>query len=219
MKAVSSSFLSRLCLTEVALLSVSPPMDQQLLFLFLLLVVTCSHFWVPREMSPLLWCCPFLGEICSVLLCYGCDYCLWIHTWTHSLHLFTPGKSYSDFQFNFTFFHLRTVSWIFCSFVLSTGHVRLFLWLERPLTEARGCLCTPPSGISSDAHCERASQAWGELTLGPRVHPCLCALHFEQQPSEHTTHVSSSVCCHLSYAARASCPFPPGKFWSMTEKS
>lgn len=173
-------------------------MDQQLLFLFLLLIVTC---WVPREMSPLLWRCPFLGEMCSVLLCYGCDYCLWIHTWTHSLHLFTPGQSDSDFQFNFTFFHLRTVSWIFCSFVLSTGHVHLFLWLECPLTEACGCVSVlPPLGFPEMLTVRE--QAWHEES-SPSDRGCIPVCvhfeqHFEQQPSEHRTHVSSSVCRHLS---------------------
>lgn len=159
-----------------------------ILFLFLLLVVTCSHSRIPREMAPLLWHCPFLGEMCSVLLCYDCDYCLWIHTWTHSLHLFTPGKSDSDFQFMFTFFsppencfldllQFCFEHWVCSSFSLAWAPADRGSWL---------CLCALPSGISSDAH------------LGPWVHPCLCALHFEQQPSEHTSRVSSSVCCLLS---------------------
>lgn len=149
--AVPSSSLSHLCLTEVVLFSISLPRTYNCSFYFcyslLSSINSCSLriFWVPPEMSTLVWHCPFLWEMWSILLCYGCDYRSWIHTWTPFLTCITPRKFESDFHFKFTFvFPFQTVSWFLCSFVLNMFQFIISLaWVLAGLAErpAEGVAC------------------------------------------------------------------------------
>lgn len=210
--AVPSSSLSHLCLTEVVLFSISLPRTYNCSFYFcyslLSSINSCSLriFWVPPEMSTLVWHCPFLWEMWSILLCYGCDYRSWIHTWTPFLTCITPRKFESDFHFKFTFvFPFQTVSWFLCSFVLNMFQFIIFpclstCWLSWEASWGSGlwlCLCTLSSGISPNAPCERANQAWEQtpathaLNLGCD-HVCV---HITGGPA---SDASSSVCFCLS---------------------
>lgn len=124
-----------------------------------------------------------------------------VHEFTpefYSLHLFTPGKFDADFQFRFTF-SIRE-PFLGASAVLFWA-LGMFLFIIFPGLSTcwpRGeaswgnslCLhhCALYSGISSNAHGERASQAWGDqipaahpLDLGCRVPQCT-PTHFEYQP-------------------------------------
>lgn len=189
MKAVFSSFLSRLCPTEVVLRSVSPPMDQQFSSYF-----CCSLLpaLIPESLVSCLRCCGIALSWGRCVLSFCAMIVIIVYEFTPEpipyiyLHL---GSLIQIFNLCSLFFsHLRTVSWIFCSFVLNTGHVHLFLWRERPLTEARGCatVLSPlgfPQMLTSDRGC-----------IPVCVH---CTLSSSLLSTRHMC-LSSSVCCLLS---------------------